>query len=89
MDIHGPGGLQQVIARLPASSSPPGELTGGCFWCLCVSREAALTHGYPNGYIATLPEWRSADGFLTFMSFGYMIMCSGASVAVIKAVLVP
>ena len=39
MDIHGPGGLQQVPARLPASSSPPCELTGGCFWCLCVSRE--------------------------------------------------
>ena len=41
-----------------------------------------------DGFIATLPESRGTDGFLTFMSFGYMILCSGASVAVVKTALV-
>ena len=41
-----------------------------------------------DGYIATLPESRGTDGFLTFMSFGYMILCSEPSVAVVKTALV-
>ena len=41
-----------------------------------------------DGYIATLPESRGTDGFLTFVSFGYMILCSEPSVAVVKTALV-
>ena len=41
-----------------------------------------------DGFIATLPESRGTDGFLTFMSFGYMILCSEPSVAVVKTALV-
>ena len=41
-----------------------------------------------DGYIATLPESRGTDGFFTFVSFGYMILCSEPSVAVVKTALV-
>ena len=41
-----------------------------------------------DGYIATLPESRGTDGLFTFMSFGYMILCSEPSVAVVKTALV-
>ena len=41
-----------------------------------------------DGFIATLPESRGTDGLFTFMSFGYMILCSGASVAVVKTAVV-
>ena len=49
---------------------------------------SSLSIGIIGGFNATFPESRGTDGFFTFMSFGYMILCSKPSVAVVQTALV-
>ena len=41
-----------------------------------------------NRTASSVPEARGTDGLFTFVSFGYIILCSGASVGISKATLV-
>ena len=41
-----------------------------------------------NRTASSVPEARGTDGLFTFVSFGYIILCSGASVGITKAAMV-